>query len=52
MRQVALIVGLTPDDGRYRFTVPAGLPPRNDYFVRVSKASVTYYSEFFSVTRG
>ena len=49
---MAKISGPTPDDGRFRFKVPAGLPPRDDYFVRVSKQSLTYFSEWFSVSRG
>ncbi len=33
--RVALVSARTPDDGRFRFAVPAGLPPRDDYLLQV-----------------
>jgi hypothetical protein len=35
--RVAILSSQTPDDGRFQYTVPAGLPPRNDYVVQVQK---------------
>jgi hypothetical protein len=49
--QVAVISLRAPDTGRLLFTVPAGLPPRADYFVRVEKPGLQYFSELFSVVR-